>query len=279
MTDTNLYIQRLLETNPVREPLLRSIIVSLQLPSGSRGLDAGCGIGHQAVLLAEAVGPDGHITGLDILPELLAYGREMVEEAGLAERITFREGDVCHLPFDDDSFDWAWSADCIGYPAGELAPVLEELIRVIKPGGSLFLLGWSSQQFLPGYPLLEARLNGTCSGYLPFLKDKPPELNFMRALGSFRNVGLEQVNVQTFVQDIHSPLDEGQHTALASLFDMLWGALQPEVSAQDWDAFQRLCNPTSPDFILNIPDYYGFFTYTMFRGRILRSKVHNENDT
>lgn len=272
MADTGLYIQRLLVTNPIREPLLRSIIQSLQLPFGSRGLDAGCGIGHQAILLAEAVGPDGHITGLDILPDLLAYGKETVQEAGLAERITFREGDVSQLPFDDDSFDWTWSADCIGYPAGELAPVLKELIRVVKPGGSIILLGWTSQQFLPGYPLLEARLNGTCSGYLPFLKDKSPGLNFMRAVHSFRNAGLEQVKAETFVQNIQSPLDEGQRTALASLFDMLWGTPQPEVSAQDWEAFQRLCKPSSPDFILDLPDYCGFFTCTMFSGRVLKNK-------
>jgi demethylmenaquinone methyltransferase/2-methoxy-6-polyprenyl-1,4-benzoquinol methylase len=118
MPDTSLYIQRLLETNPIREPLLRSIIQSLQLPPGSRGLDAGSGIGHQAILLAEAVGPEGRITGLDTLPDLLAYGTEMVEKAGLSDQITFREGDVGHLPFDDDSFDWAWSADCIGLQPG-----------------------------------------------------------------------------------------------------------------------------------------------------------------
>lgn len=273
MTDTDLYIRRLLETNPIREPLLRSIIQSLQLPSGSRGLDAGCGIGHQAVLLAEAVGPDGRITGLDILPDLLSYGRETVEKTGLSDRITFREGNVNHLPFDDDSFDWTWSADCIGYPAGDLTGALDELTRVIRPGGSIFLLGWSSQQFLPGYPLLEARLNGTCSGYLPCLRDKSPEVNFMRALHSFRNAGLEDIRAQTFVQDIQSPLDDGRRAALASLFDMLWGTPQPEVAALDWDEFERLCTPTSPGFILDIPYYYGFFTYTVFRARVVENQA------
>jgi ubiquinone/menaquinone biosynthesis C-methylase UbiE len=248
----------------------------LELPLGSHGLDAGCGIGLQTLLLSEAVGSQGRITGLDILPELLAYGREMVTQAGLSDRITFREGDVSHLPFDDDTVDWVWSADCIGYPAGELGPILSDLIRVIKPGGSVILLGWSSQQLLPGYPLLEARLNGTCSGYLPFLKDKRPESNFMHTIHQFRNAGLEAVNAQTFLGNIQAPLDEDKRTALASLFEMLWGTPQSDVSPDDWHAYQGLCNPQSSDFILQLSDYYGFFTYSLFRGRVGKSEYIKE---
>ena len=268
MPDADLIIRNLLEANPLREPTLRSIILSLGLPRGSRGLDAGCGIGLQAFLLAEAVGAEGHVTGLDIMPELLVYGEDLAAKAGLSERVTFRAGDVSCLPFEDNAFDWAWSADCIGYPAGELAPLLQELIRVVKPGGSVILLGWSSQQLLPGYPLLEARLNGTCSGYIPFLKEKPPELNFMRALTVLRNAELEEVTAQTFVGDVQAPLEAGHRTALTSLFQMLWSTPQPDASAEDWAEYKRLCTPGSAEFILDIPDYYAFFTYSMFRGRV-----------
>ena len=268
MINTNIYIQRLLEANPLREPVLRSIVQSLQLPLRSKGLDAGCGIGLQTLLFAEALGAQGHITGVDILPELLAYGKEIVRKAKLSNRITFREADVSHLPFDDNSFDWAWSADCIGYPAGELMPLLEELMRVVKPGGDVILLGWSSQQLLAGYPLLEARLNATCSGYIPFLKEKSPDLNFMRAKHWLREAGLEDVKAQTFLGDVQSPLTSGERTALISLFDMLWGLPQPETSPEDWRQYQQLCKPESPDLVLDIPDYYAFFTYSMFRGKV-----------
>lgn len=268
MSNADIYIQRALEAEPLREPLLRSVIQALQLPQGSHGLDAGCGIGLQMPLLADAVGAHGHITGIDLMPELLAYGELMAAQAGLSERITFRQGDVSDLPFDNDTFDWAWSADCVGYPAAELTPLLKELMRVVKPGGSVNILAWSSQQVLPGYPLLEARLNGTCSAYIPFLKDKRPQQNFMRALGSFHAVGLEDASAQTFVGNIQSPLSSGGRTALVSLFEMLWGEQQPEVSTEDWAEYKRLCKPESADLILNIPDYYAFFTYTMFQGRV-----------
>jgi demethylmenaquinone methyltransferase/2-methoxy-6-polyprenyl-1,4-benzoquinol methylase len=265
-----LYIQNLLDANPLREPLLRKIIQSLELPPGSHGLDAGCGIGLQSLILSEAVGSNGRVTGLDILPELLNYGKGVVKRAGRSNQITFREGDVNHLPFEEDCLDWVWSADCVGYPAGDLTPVLRELKRVVRSGGSLILLGWSSQQVLPGYPLLEARLNGTCSGYLPFLKDKEPETSFMRALYSFRSAGLENVGAHTFVGEVQAPLKDDQRLALTSLFAMLWGDPQPEVSPEDWYQYQRLCHPKSADFILAIPDYYAFFTYSLFRGRVTK---------
>ena len=266
MTYIDAYIKRLLEANPLREPVLRSAIQGLQLPPGSRGLDVGCGIGLQELLLADAVGNGGHITGMDIVPEFLAFGENLAGQAGLSERITFREGDMNRLPFADDTFDWAWSADCIGYPAGELSHSLKELGRVVRPGGGVILLAWSSQQVLPGYPILEAQLNATCSAYRPFLKGKSPELNFLRALRWFGEAGLEEVKAQTFVGEVQDPLSSGERAALISLFEMLWGQPQPEVSPEDWREYQQLCKPESGDFILDQPGYYAFFTYSMFRG-------------
>ena len=266
--DASVYIQNLLEANPLREPLLRSITEHLQLPQGSHGLDAGCGIGLQTVLLAEAVGPNGHITGIDILPELLAHAENMIKKESLSDRVSFRQADVSQLPFEENTFDWVWSADCIGYPAGELEPLLHELVRVVKPGGEVILLGWSSQQLLPGHPLLEARLNATCSGYIPFLKEKGPDLNFMRALHEFQKAGLEEVRARTVVGEVQSPINSNVRTSLISLFEMLWGSPQPETSPEDWRQYQLLCKPESPEFILNIPDYYAFFTYSMFRGKV-----------
>lgn len=268
MTETDAYIQRLLEANPLREPLLRSVIQALQLPNGSHGLDVGCGVGLQELLLANAVGCDGHVTGVDILPEFLAYGEQLARNSGLSERITFRQGDMNHLPFDAKTFDWVWSADCVGYPAGELSPLLKELMRVVKPGGRIIILAWSSQQLLPGYPLLEARLNATCSAYMPYLKEKSPELNFLRAMHCFEEAGLKEVKAQTFVDDVQAPLSSGQRNALIPLFDMLWGQPQPEVTQEDWREYRRLCKPESEDFILDIDGYYAFFTYSLFQGKV-----------
>jgi demethylmenaquinone methyltransferase/2-methoxy-6-polyprenyl-1,4-benzoquinol methylase len=265
------YMARMLRVgNPLIEGVDRAAVRALQLPSGSRGLDAGCGIGLQAVLLAESVGPAGHVTGLDLSPGLLDYAKDVVEEARLSERVSLREGDVRELPFDDDTFDWAWSKDCVAYfpPTHEPLPMLRELARVVKPAGTVAILAWSSERLIPGHPLLEARLNATSSGVAPFTKGLKPELHSNLALGWFREVGMAQPIAQTFVGDAHAPLAEGLRSALVALFGMRWSEVESELTPEDWSEYQRLCLPESPDFIVDHPDYYAFFTYSMFRGRV-----------
>lgn len=269
MTDTDTYIRRMAVSNPLTEPTICSAIQALQLPLGSRGLDAGCGIGLQALLLAEAVGPAGHVTGLDISPEFLLHAEKIVKKSGLSERISFEEGDVSKLPFDDDTFDWVWSSSCVGYSASlEPLPVVKELARVVKPGGSVAILAWSSENLLPGYPLLEARLNATSSGIAPFVKGTRPELHFLRALGWFRDAGLEELTARTFIGDAYAPLKEDVRCALIALFQMRWTGVGPELTQEDLAEYQRLCLPESPEFILNHPDYYAFFTCSMFHGKV-----------
>jgi demethylmenaquinone methyltransferase/2-methoxy-6-polyprenyl-1,4-benzoquinol methylase len=214
------------------------------------------------------VAPAGHVTGLDLSPELLARAQEIAAQAGLSERISFREGDVRQLPFDDDTFDWAWSVDCVGYAPLEPLPMVRELARVVKPGGSMAILAWSSETLLPGYPLLEARLTATSAGIAPFANGRRPELHLLRALGWFQEAGLEDPWARTFAGDAHAPLTDEMRRALIALFEMRWPGVEAELIPEDLAAYRQLCLPESPDFILNRPDYYAFFTYSMFRGRV-----------
>jgi ubiquinone/menaquinone biosynthesis C-methylase UbiE len=144
--DTHRVIASLEEMEPLRQPVLREAIECLHLAPGSRGLDLGCGIGLQALLLAEATVPGGLVTGFDISERLLEVARQKVSGTPFVECITFKQGDMRSLPFEDESFDWVWSADCAGYPAGDLLPVLKEIARVLHPGGKAALLARSAQQ-------------------------------------------------------------------------------------------------------------------------------------
>jgi demethylmenaquinone methyltransferase/2-methoxy-6-polyprenyl-1,4-benzoquinol methylase len=269
MTDIDAYIQRMAVSNPLMEPTVYSAIQALQLPSGSRGLDAGCGIGLQTLLLTKAVGPTGHVTGLDISPEFLLHAEEIVEKSGLSEQISFQEGDVRRLPFKNGTFDWVWSSCCVGYSASlEPLPSVKELDRVVKPWGRVAIFAWSSETLLPGYPLLEARLNATSSGIAPFVKGKRPGLHFLRALGWFHEAGLEEPTARTFAGDAYAPLSDDLRAALIALFEMRWPEVESELTSEDRAEYQRLCLPESPEFILNHPDYYAFFTCSMFDGKV-----------
>jgi demethylmenaquinone methyltransferase/2-methoxy-6-polyprenyl-1,4-benzoquinol methylase len=270
VADRDTYAHKLHLSDFLREPVIRSAIQTLQLPSGSRGIDVGCGIGSHILLLAEAVGPNGHIVGLDFSPGLLAQAKDNARKCGLSDQVSFQEGDVSKLPFEDEIFDWVWSVDCVGFIAREPLLLVKELARVVKPGGSVAILVWSSQQLLPGYPLLEARLNATSSGIAPFSKGMKPELHFLRALGWLREAGLEEPSAQTFVGDVHAPLNDDIRSALVSLFQMRWEEPRSEMTQEDWAEYRRLCQPESSDFILNLQDYYAFFTYSLFRGKVTK---------
>jgi demethylmenaquinone methyltransferase/2-methoxy-6-polyprenyl-1,4-benzoquinol methylase len=268
MTDTNTYMQKLAVTNPLQEPVMHRVVRALNLPPGSRGLDVGCGIGLQAIMLAEAVGEAGHVTGVDLSAEFLDCARSIAEKAGISEQVSFQEGDMNNLQFDDDTFDWVWSANCAGYAPGEPLPVLKELARVVKPGGSVIILAWSSQQLLPGYPVLEAHLNATSAGIAPFASGMRPELHFSRMMGWFRRAGMEEVTARTFAGDVCAPISGEIRSALTALIDMRWVDGEAELSEGDWAECRRLCLVESPEFILDLPDYYAFYTYSIFRGRL-----------
>ena len=145
--------------------------------------------------------------------------------------------------------------------------MIEELLRVLRPGGLLALLLFSSQQLLPGHPELEARLNATASGIAPYRRGMSPDSHWLRALGWFRKAGLVECRAETFVRTVHAPLDQTALDALSALIEMRWANAKPQVSWPDWATFERLTQPDSPHFLLARPDYIAFFTYTLFWGR------------
>ena len=262
----NPVIQGSFDMNALREPVLQSLVQGLNLPEGSQGLDNGCGIGLQAVMLAKEVGPNGHVTGLDISKEILDVGRKIIEDAGMSERISLRQGDIAALPFENETFDWALSIDGVGYGPGDTNHYLGEMKRVVKPGGIVAVAAWSSEQLLPGYPELEARLSATAAGIAPFVKGKNPALHLFRTLGRLRELGLAETTAKTYAGSAFAPLDAASRRALVSLFEMRWPNVESELAPPEVSEFKRLCNPDSQDFILNIPDYYAYFTYTVFKG-------------
>ncbi|MBU2548930.1 MAG: class I SAM-dependent methyltransferase [Proteobacteria bacterium] len=263
------YADQLAKSHFLREKLLVEAIGRLGPSPGSRGLDAGCGIGLPALLLARAVGPSGRVVGLDASEELLDCARRLADRSGLAERLDFRQGDINHPPFEPASFDWLISIDCAGYaPSESPAFLIENLTRLVRPGGWLAVMAWTSQQLLPGHPELEARLNATRAGLAPFRPFDPPSRHFLNGLGWFRQAGLDDARAKTLIGEASSPLSPDLREALLSLFDMRWGRAGSELPEDIRREYEKLVRPDSPGFILDRTDYYAFFTYTLFQGRV-----------
>jgi SAM-dependent methyltransferase len=99
-------------------------------PAGSRVLEAGCGIGAQTVILARN-SPGARITSIDISEDSLKRAQEKVRQEGITN-VTFRQGDIFHLPFEPESFDHIFVCFVLEHLAdpqralGQLRPLLKE---------------------------------------------------------------------------------------------------------------------------------------------------------
>ena len=78
-------------------------------------------------MLAGSIGQAGHVTGLDLDPVTLSKAADLAASSGMGDRLTFTRGDVRSLPFDDNTFDWAWSMHCVG------CALLEPLLLITEP--------------------------------------------------------------------------------------------------------------------------------------------------
>ncbi len=214
------------------------------------------------------MGMAGEVIGVDATPEFIVRAEEIAAAAGVGPRLHFVEADMRRLPFKDNTFDWLWSSDCVLYHPGDSRPALQEMLRVGKPGAPIAILAWSSQFLLTGHPWLEAKLGATTAGLGPFLREAPPERHFLRGLGYMRKAGFTGLRARTLVRDLRGPVTYRERDGLQALIAMRWGEARLEVSDEDWTELMRLTGPGSSDNLFDRDDYYGFFTYTMFTGRV-----------
>jgi arsenite methyltransferase len=106
-----------------------------RLAPGERVLDLGSGAGTDSLIAARMVGETGHVTGIDMTPEMLAKARAAAAEMGVAHA-EFIEAEAERLPFPDESFDVVISNGVIDLIPDKDA-VFRELFRVLAPGGRL----------------------------------------------------------------------------------------------------------------------------------------------
>ena len=114
----------------------RRLLVGRTVRDGDHVLDCGAGTGSTSLLAARAVGPSGSVMALDASEGMLAVAKRRVTGAGLADRVTFRTGDILALPFADGTFDVVLSTYSM-CPLYEPATGALELLRVARPGGRL----------------------------------------------------------------------------------------------------------------------------------------------
>lgn len=118
--------------------LWRRALVSLSgIRKGDSVLDACTGTGELAVLLAEKVGPEGFVTGIDFCEDMLAIAKKKIDPP--LPNLSFSVGDAKKVGFADNTFDAATvSFGMRNIP--DTAAALREMRRVLRPGGSFLCL-------------------------------------------------------------------------------------------------------------------------------------------
>lgn len=107
-------------------------------------LEIGFGTGHCLVEIAEAVGPEGKVFGIDISDAMLELSRELLKKHQLAERVDLICADAEQLPFADNSLNGIFTSFTLElFDTPEIPKVLEECHRVLKPGGRLAVVAMS----------------------------------------------------------------------------------------------------------------------------------------
>jgi demethylmenaquinone methyltransferase/2-methoxy-6-polyprenyl-1,4-benzoquinol methylase len=125
------------------------------LKPGQRALDVAGGSGDLALGLLRQVGKDGRVVLSDINPRMLEVGRDRLLDAGHVGNVECLVADAERLPFADNSFD------CITIGFGlrnvtDKAAALSSMYRVLKPGGQLLVLEFSTPVAKGLKPLYDA---------------------------------------------------------------------------------------------------------------------------
>ena len=166
----------------------RLVRAALAAAPGERLLDVGCGPGFYCSELAEEVGPDGWIMGLDSSPQMLALAARRCEGR---ENVEFGEADATSLPVRDAGFDAVLCVQVLEY-LPDVAAGLAELYRVLRPGGRVVVwdIDWATVSWNSGDPGRMERVLGAWDEHLAH-----PSLP-RRLAPALRSAGFDHVEME-----------------------------------------------------------------------------------
>jgi len=199
----------------------------VNLPSGLRCIDIGCGNGAFTELLVERCAPV-EVQGVDPSAGQLVFARER-HKANVAK---FQQGDAMALPFGDSQFDAATMALVIFF-VPEPAKGVAEMARVVRPGGTVAAYAWD--MLGGGFPLEPIRAE---------LRDMGIALLNPPSVGASRITAMRDLWTQAGLDDVETTQIAAQRTF--ANFDDFWAvsilgsSLSPTIASMSPDDIEQL---------------------------------------
>ena len=151
--------------------------IALDVSAGERVLEVGCGTGRSLVHFSIQAGEQGSVTGLDVSTGMLSVAQKRISKETTSAPIEFVEADARQIDpavILDNSFDAAFASFTLElFPLEDIAAVLAEIKRVLKPTGRLGIVSMSVVKE-PNHPSLLERAYVWMHRHFPHLVDCQP---------------------------------------------------------------------------------------------------------
>lgn len=247
-------------------PELRSLFAGLGLAPGAAVLDVGCGVGLATRMLAEMLGKDARVVGIDLsLPHLRA--------APPVRDVSLLQADAAKLCFKDRSFDLIWSCNTVNH-LGDPVRALGDMRAALRPGGRIVLAqsGFLPEMYFAWDQPLDDAVRSACHQYYRERYGLTPnDTAHLRGLvGLLQRANLRVGNVRTLAIERLHPLTEADHAYFEeAIFRDSWGErLRPFLTAEQWQALCDNTDPESPQYCLDRQDFHHVQTLTVCVGHV-----------
>ncbi|MGI9234262.1 MAG: class I SAM-dependent methyltransferase [Woeseiaceae bacterium] len=245
-------------------PELRQIFADLPLPSSGVALDLGCGTGQATASLAEQLGSEVAVIGLDLsLPHLQAARRQHTPLVQCdAERLCCRKA----------AFDFIWSCNTINHLTDNVAG-LRSLHRYLRDNGRMAFAqsGLLPDMFFAWDAPLDDAVRAACHRYYRerYELSVAATAGVRGILGLMHAADFRDIGIRTYALDRSQPLtaadrDYFQHV----VFEGIWGQrIWPYLEPEEIEKLRHYCDPDSPDYCLDRRDFHHIQTISVCSGR------------
>ena len=133
-------------TVPFERKYTKMALSNLNIKTGESVLEIGFGTGHALYNIAELVGQDGKVYGIDISNKMKQIAQRRLEKAGLMKRVKLYCGDAAQLPYMDNTFNAVFMSFVLElFDTPEIPIVTNEIKRVLTPHGRLGIISMSKE--------------------------------------------------------------------------------------------------------------------------------------